>query len=81
MRISRPPSPMVRYRWELEYILNGGFVEVGEGSQQMPGIAALLKVKAHGSFRLTDGLWHCFRIVDPVKAAARDRQSQIIFVL
>ena len=62
------------YNHKLEHVLAEGFSEVGEPQEQMPGIARLRRSKAHGSFRLTDGLWHLFRIVDPIKAAKRDAE-------
>ena len=65
----------VSVNWTLEEVLRNGFERVdAPGEAQMPGISRLLRFKAHGSFRLTDGLWHMFRLNDPVKAAARDAE-------
>ena len=55
--------------------LSAGYTAMAlEPTAAMPSYGFMAKHRAHGAFRLTDGLWHYFRYADPVKAAARDAE-------
>jgi hypothetical protein len=57
----------------LESVLSAGFIETrAEPRRELPGLGLLLKEKAHCTFRLMDGLWHCFRYADAAKASKAD---------
>lgn len=43
-----------------------------EPTNDLPGPAYMRRLRAHGAFRLTDGLWHYFRYLDADKALQAD---------
>ena len=72
-RVSLNISGGVSMRHDLAAVLASGFIQCDiSGVAKMPGLGFLQRNKAHCTIRLTDGLWHCFRYADPVKAAEYD---------
>ena len=59
----------------LEDVLAAGMIKMDIApSITMPGIGFMARNKVHGTIRLVDGLWYCFRYADVNKAAEFDSQ-------
>jgi len=54
-------------------VLAAGYVETDTPPcSAMCGLGFLRRHRAHCAIRLSDGLWHCFRYADPIKAEQMD---------
>lgn len=65
----------MRHNHTLESVLARGLYRINiPGTVEMPTLSETQRRKIHASFRLEDGLWHTFRLTDPVLAKERDAE-------